>query len=125
VFAQVEGAALEQLFTTDYRPVLPDANWRGTMTIDPNHRMNSTNSRHGRSDFAPDWRIEIGLDDRADTLDRAVGPEWIGIVRRERVLVETEDDKATTVIGQRSNITPEFCPVLGVLEIAPTLVLYF
>ncbi len=125
MFAQVEGAALDQLSTTDYRPVLPDANRRGAMTIDPNHRMNSTNSRHGRNDFAADRRIEVGLHNRADTFDCAVRPERIGIVRRERVLVETEYDKAATVIGQRSNIAGEFRPVLGMLEIAPTLVLYF
>jgi hypothetical protein len=65
------------------------------------------------------------LDDRAHAFDRAIRPEWICIVRRERVLVKAEYDEASTMIGQRRNITSEFGPVLGVLEIAPTLVLNF
>ena len=36
MFAQVECAALDELFTTDYRPVLTDANRRGAMATDPN-----------------------------------------------------------------------------------------
>jgi hypothetical protein len=124
MFAQVECAALDELFTTDYRPVLTDANRCGAMTTDPKHGMNSTYCRHGSGDFAADRRIEIGLNDRAHAFDCAVRPEGIGVVRRERVLVEPEYDKAPSVIGQGTNITREFSPVFGVLEIAPTLVLY-
>ena len=85
--------------------------------------MNSTYCRHGSGDFAADRRIEIGLNDRVHAFDCAVRPEGIGVVRRERVLVEPEYDKAPSVIGQGTNITREFRPVFGVLEIAPTLIL--